>query len=375
MIRKKEVSLFCIATLLLLFICVGLMSCGPEEETPPAFEEAVRYSAETNPYRDVAWNEIGSAANWEKKAKNSGEIYYRFEGSYLEPYEGMNRIYMTLNCYNDGGLHAMFGRDNYYGYWTNIGNRRKKPISFYLICYSEYDAKQGSYVDREYDIKRYVDEGRVDCENEIDHDYYEYYANVPVVMWGSEIRSCLIFGVHYSEVTGMTLHGGQTECVVGDLLKTETLEITVHYANGKSNKLDPEWYEVIEKQPNYPVAFDGFDSSEKGETTVTVSYKNTDVAQTYKCKVMGIKGITVDLAECKTEYRLGDKFYWHNLTVKAIRDDGYVFSVDPRRYKVYGFDGDTAGEQTLTVKYDDTDEFTAEYKICVYGNESPDIHV
>ena len=335
----------------------ALMGCEePVEPDPPKVTEAIRYSDSTTPYKDVTWQEIKGIVDWTEKAKKTDEIYYQFEGSYSEAYhEDYSRDFMLMNCYKDGGLHATFGNNNYYGYWTNVDRKGKTLVSLHVMRHNDSEYNNGVY--------------DVICE-EMSHDYYEYSSNMPIIMFGSQMRSCLISGGHYSPVKSLTVSGGQTACVQGDSFTTKGLEITVNREDGKSILIDSQWYDLDAREPNCPIKFSGFDSSQKGDTEVTLSYENTDVTAKYKCSVMGLKGITLDTKNAKKDYHVGDKLDTSGLVVNATRDDDGISQVEARRYKVYGFDGTKEGEQTLTVKYDDKDEFTAEYKVNVYGIKS-----
>ena len=46
--------------------CFGLAACTPEapEEVVPEIKERVRYSEKTNPYAEVAWDQIGNLEDW-----------------------------------------------------------------------------------------------------------------------------------------------------------------------------------------------------------------------------------------------------------------------------------------------------------------------
>lgn len=334
----------------------ALAACGETEEPdPPQITETVRYSEKTNPYKDVTWQEIKGIADWTEKAKNTSEIYYQFEGSYSEAYqENYSRNFMLMNCYKDGSLHATFGNENYYGYWTNVDRKGKTLVSLHVLRYQDSQYNNGAY--------------DVICES-MSHDYYEYSSNMPIIMFTNQMRSCLISGGHYSQIESLTVEGGQTACVLGDSFSTEGLQVTINREDGKSILIDSQWY----GKGNCPVTFSGFDSSVKGDTEVTLSYKNTDVTATYNCSVMGLKGISLDTSNIKANYHVGDKLDTTGLVVNATRDDDGISVVEGRRYKIYGFDSTTEGEKTLTVKYDDKDEHTATFTVNVYGIKSLDV--
>ncbi len=334
----------------------ALAACGETEEPdPPQITETVRYSEKTNPYKDVTWQEIKDITDWTEKAKDTSEIYYQFEGSYSEAYqENYSRNFMLMNCYKDGGLHATFGNENYYGYWTNVDRKGKTLVSLHVLRYQDSQYNNGAY--------------DVICES-MSHDYYEYSSNMPIIMFTNQMRSCLISGGHYSQIESLTVEGGQTACVLGDSFSTEGLQVTINREDGKSILIDSQWY----GKGNCPVTFSGFDSSVKGDTEVTLSYKNTDVTAKYNCSVMGLKGITLDTSKIKANYHVGDELDTTGLVVNATRDDDGISAVEARRYKIYGFDSKTEGEKTLTVKYDDKDEHTATFTVNVYGIKSLDV--
>ena len=71
-------------------IC-GLTACKngkPPKEEIPTPTDSVRYTEKTNPYAELGWDEYKDVDDWTAKLTDEDGIYYQFEGSYAEGYQG-----------------------------------------------------------------------------------------------------------------------------------------------------------------------------------------------------------------------------------------------------------------------------------------------
>ncbi len=323
----------------------ALAGCNvtPEEQVPE-IKETVRYSEKTNPYAEVSWQEIKGIDNWSDKMLNA-PVYYQFEGSYSEAYQGnYSRTYMYMNCYKDGSMHATYGNSNYYGYWTNVDNTGKENLILHILRINDGEYNNGIY--------------KSVCEA-VSSDFYEFSA--PVYILDNGGRTVFINGYHYSPVESLTISNAPDKYIVGDAFSTAGMVVTVNRENGKSMAVDKDSYNHADCR----IKFSGFDSSEKGEGKVTVKYINTEVEASYSYSVMGVQSVEFNVDEAVTEYYVGDKFDASGVTVTAKRDDDGEVEVPYGRWKVEGFDSSryTNGQtQTLTISFAG---FKYEYDITV----------
>lgn len=358
---KKSSLIACGAAVAALALgSFGFMACQtePEKEEKPTPAETITFSNTTNPF-NVSWEEVKEReTEWTSKADNLDDIYYQFEGSYSEAYqENYSRSFMVLNCYKDGIMYGTFGSDSYYGYWTNVDRRGNPLVVLHVLCF-KYNGNISEYNSGGYDVI---------FEN-MSHDYYEYSTNMPIVMWGNQMRSCLVSGTHYSKPSGLKVSGGQTVCILDDSFSKKGLEVVVEYENGKSMKMDAQWYDETAGTgglTNCPIKFSGFDSSKKGNTEVTLNYANTDVTAKYTCAVKGLKSIKANAKDATVDYYLGDGLDTSALVVNATLEDDSSIEVATNRYKVEGYDTTKLGEQTITVNFDGKGEYTDTYKVTV----------
>lgn len=144
--------------------------------------------------------------------------------------------------------------------------------------------------------------------------------------------------------------GQKIEYYVGDSFVAPT--VTATYSDGSSSVVSG-------------AEFSGYDMSQEGEQTVTVSYTQGDVTKetTYIINVKAMPAlvsIAID-GTPKTDYTVDDTFVAPS--VKATYSDGLKKAVEA---KFDGYDMSKEGEQTVTVSYTEG-EITAEttYKIVV----------
>ncbi len=331
---KKKLLLLCSLMIVALAVCsLFMIGCGSKEEEVPEITETVRYSEKTNPYAELSWKDYKDIDDWGKKQKEA-PIYYQFEGSYSEAYGGnYSRTFLYMNCYEDGSLHATFGNENYYGFWTNVDRRGRTNVVLHIVRYNDREYNSGVYESV--------------CES-MTHDFYEYSSTV---IWDSfGTRTVLISGGHYSPVKSLEVSGGQTKAMVGDDFSTKGLKVTVTREDGKSIDIDEQSF----PQSDCRVKFSGYDSTTEGNHEITVTYINTEVKATYNCEVFGLSGISVDAKEAKTTYYVGDAFDTKGLAIMAARNDGETVSLAAKRCTFEGFDTTQATEkQTITIKFAD----------------------
>lgn len=302
------------------------------EENVPEITETVRYSEKTNPYAELTWQEYQDVDDWADKQENA-PIYYQFEGSYSEAYQGdYSRTFLYMNCYEDGSLHATYGNNNYYGFWTNIDKKGKENLILHIVRYNNGEYNDGIY-ESVCDVKA--------------NDYYEYASTV---VWnaGWGIRTVLINGYHYSPIKSITVDNAPDKYILGDQFSTSGLVVTVNRENGKSIAIDEDSF----GKSDCRVQFTGFDSSEKGDKEITVNYIYTDIKTSYTVNVMGIKDIALDTKEAVKTFYVGDSLDTTGLVVTAERDDGITIEVANSRCQFTGFDASGVFEnQTITVAF------------------------
>lgn len=327
----------------------------PEEQVP-VITETVRYTEKTNPYAEVPWQDFSTIDDWAQK-QESAAIYYQFEGSYSEAYQGnYSRTFLYMNCYEDGSLHATYGNENYYGFWTNVDKRGNESLVLHILNYNGKEYNSGIY------------ESVCEAKGE---EYYEYASTV---VWdpGWGTRTVMINGYHYSPVKSLkvTTSDQNTNFILNDSFSTKGLVVTVERENGKSTIIDEQSF----GQSDCRVRFSGFDATEEGDKQITVKYVYTDVETTYNVNVMGVSGIEVSTEEGKTVYHRGDALDKTGIKITATRKDGKKVDVDPdsARCEFSGFDASVAADkQTITVKLDG--DFEATYDIKIYDIKSLEI--
>ncbi len=321
----------------------ALAGCNqtPEEQVPE-IKETVRYSEKTNPYAEVTWQEIKDIDDWSDKILNS-PVYYQFEGSYSEAYQGnYSRTYMYMNCYEDGSMHATYGNANYYGFWTNVDATGTETLILHILRVNDQEYNHGNY--------------KSVCEAKTG-DFYEY--QVPVYVLDNGGRTAFINGYHYSPVESITVENAPDKYILGDEFSTTGLVVNVTRENGKSMAIDKDSY----GKSDCRVQFSGFDSNKKGEGEVTVTYINTEITATYPYTVMGIKSVDFNFEDATKEYYVGDSFDTTGVVVTATRDDDEVVEVPASRWEVKGFDSKRSiDKQTLTIKFG---EFSDTYDVAI----------
>ena len=339
--KKRYLIFGVLLALSLSLFCLAFAGCDEDKpkEKVPEITERVRYSDKTNPFAELTWQEYidlfdtdeqTAGEYWQDKMANAA-IYYQFEGSYSEAYQGnYSRTFLYMNCYEDGSLHATYGNENYYGYWTNVDKRNNMSLVLHIVRYNDKEYNNGIYESV--------------CDSYV-HNYYEYASTVIWNQWGT--RTVLIYGSHYSPVKSLTVSGGQTKYMLGESFSTTGLAVTVTRENGKSIDIDEQSF----PQKDCRVKFAGFDAKKKGKKTVTVSHVYSDVTTSYDVEVVGIKSIAADAKDAKTKYHLGDAFETTGIVVTATREDGETAEIKPEKCKFEGYDASKEGKQTVTISY------------------------
>ena len=168
-----------------------------------------------------------------------------------------------------------------------------------------------------------------------------------------------------AELTSISLEGpAKTQYIIGEELDLEGLKVIAHYSDGSSIELEQEAYEVR-----------GFDSTEAGEKTVTVTCEG--VSAEFKVMVKEVEtpaeltAISLEGPE-KTEYLVGEELDLEGLKVTAHYSDGSSKEVEQEAYEISGFDSTKAGEKTVTVTYEG---LNAEFKVMVNIIEIPLISI
>jgi len=109
----------------------------------------------------------------------------------------------------------------------------------------------------------------------------------------------------------------------------------------------------------------GFDSSEAGEQTLTVTYGGIET--TFTVTVVGVSSIAVTQDPTKTAYKLYEPLNIDGIEVTATYEDDSTETVDITGANITGFDSTTAGQKTITVSYGDKE---ATFTVTVVGVSS-----
>ena len=114
----------------------------------------------------------------------------------------------------------------------------------------------------------------------------------------------------------------------------------------------------------------GFDSATAGEKTITVTYQT--FTATFKVTVAEavLESIRVAGNPTKVAYYQGEEFDATGIQVKAVFNNGSERDVAAADLAFSGFDGNTPGEQTITVTYQ---EKTATFKVNVIAQNGIEI--
>lgn len=346
---KRTISLLVLAVMILALCMFAFAACGEKDDdpddggkTPVLSTERIKFGtkdgiegAKKNPYVDTEWNEFEGLVDWDEKWEND-PIYYVFEGSYSEAFQGdYSRTYMYMNCYEDGLLHGQYGRENYYGYWTNVNAQGEDQLVLHILAYDK-----GSQT-VEYNSGLY--ESTAAPTN---NTYYEYQSSIVWNQWGT--RTVLIFGFHYSKVESITLDTTKvkTDYLRGENLNTAGLGVTVTRETGKSVLIE----EVTGSYTH--VHYSGYDPDKAGEQTITVTYDREEASATYKVNVVDIESVAIDVADTvKKDYKVGESFDASGITVNEVYENGVEQSVPQNKWTIEGFDTSKAGKCTVEISY------------------------
>lgn len=311
--KKRYLFIGGLTVLCVASSALALAACDntvPEEQVP-TITERIRYTEKTNPYAELTWEQYANIDDWAKKQTES-PVYYQFEGSYSEAYQGnYSRDYLYMNCYEDGSVHGMVRNtangnriEDYLGYWTNVNSRGKENLVLHILSYNGGEYNMGMY--------------DVVCDMQTG-GYYDFASNIAISKWGNQ-RTMSISGYRYSPVESLTIETSEASsgCIIGDKMNYSGLVVKVNRQNGKSIAIDEESY----TDPTCRVKFTGFNSAEAGDSEVTVSYVNTEISATYTVKVMGVTDIELNATEVIKEYKVGDKIDTTGLVITATREDG-----------------------------------------------------
>ena len=169
-------------------------------------------------------------------------------------------------------------------------------------------------------------------------------------------------------VTGIALvtDSVKKEYNIGDELDVTGLTITVTKSDGSEETVDATADMVS-----------GFDSSEAGTKTLTVTYEG--FTATFDVEIIDntpptpaeITGITVNTDGAKTTYEIGESLDVTGLTITVKKSDDSEETVNVTADMVSGFDSSEAGTKTLTVTYEG---FTDTFDVVINeagGSEEP----
>ena len=113
---------------------------------------------------------------------------------------------------------------------------------------------------------------------------------------------------------------------------------------------------------------------EEGEATITITTK--DGGYEAKCNVVvhnNITGIEVTKAPTKTSYIKGEELNLEGIEITATYEDGTRKIIELPEESFIGYDADTVGEQTITVKY--AEEITTTLNVTVVEKQLTEIKV
>ncbi len=171
-----------------------------------------------------------------------------------------------------------------------------------------------------------------------------------------------------AEITGITVNteGAKTTYEIGESLDVTGLTITV--------KKSDESEETVDVTADM---ISGFDSSEAGTKTLTVTYEG--FTDTFDVEIVDntpptpaeITGITVNTDGAKTTYEIGESLDVTGLTITVKKSDDTEETVDVTADMISGFDSSEAGTKTLTVTYEG---FTDTFDVVINeagGSEEP----
>ena len=156
-------------------------------------------------------------------------------------------------------------------------------------------------------------------------------------------------------VSSISLTGSyKTAYFVNEQFTSEGLVVTASYNNGDTKSVTP-------------TSISGYDMSQTGSQTVTVTYSEDGVtknaAYTITVNPILLDQITLS-GSYKTTYFVGDTFSTDGLIVTAKYNDGSSKTVTPT--SISGYNMNATGEQTVTATYKEGEiTCTATYKITV----------
>ena len=115
------------------------------------------------------------------------------------------------------------------------------------------------------------------------------------------------------------------------------------------------------------VSVSGYDKNTLGAQTVTITYHNKSVT----LDITYVERIVV--TDYTTDYLEGNELDLKKGKLKITRDNGtnYTMALSNSKVVIEGYDPNTIGEQTITVKYDlNSTTYTTSFKVTVYEIES-----
>ncbi|MBQ0009096.1 MAG: bacterial Ig-like domain-containing protein [Firmicutes bacterium] len=183
---------------------------------------------------------------------------------------------------------------------------------------------------------------------ETSHDSLFYYVGNSTSATNGQIK-ITGFEVVYSKTSptprspeGIEISGSYpTAFFVGDDFSSTGLVTMVDFSNGLHTEVTPE--------------ITGYDMSKAGSQTVTVSYTENEVTKstTYSIQVteVALSSIEITSGPDKVDYFVGDTLDKTGLVVQANYNNGDAKNVNPT--SLSGYDMDVAGEQTVTVTYEE----------------------
>ena len=120
------------------------------------------------------------------------------------------------------------------------------------------------------------------------------------------------------------------------------------------------------------VTITGYDSSVIGEQVITVTYKEGDdsVSATFTVTVIAIVITKIEIASkpVRTRYDLHEELDLTGLVVRAVYNNGHLENIALNLLEISGFDSESEGTKTITIKYLD---FVTTFEVKVIDSYTP----
>ena len=166
-----------------------------------------------------------------------------------------------------------------------------------------------------------------------DYEISGFDSQVPgeqtVTVTYEEMTCTVIVNVNNPRLVNITAANNQETYAWGDNLN---ITVTAHYEDGSSvNVVD--------------YTTDGYDKETAGEQNVTISYQGFTCS--LKVLVDNPKLVSISAVSNKEDYEWGEDL---DIIVTARYEDGSIATIT--NYEVEGYDKETSGEQSITIKYE-----------------------